>query len=434
MKRDNSGRLLGLVFILLFLPSARLSGQEPSTLRLDEVLRLAHERSPRLRAARERVEATRAMEPGAGLIPDPMFQVGVMNLAIPEFSPTMPASMAPTFQAMQRLPLAGKLSLMGEIAQETTGLDMASAEETWWEVRTDAATAFYRIYEVDRQLEVMRETLGLLRDFETVARSMYSAGRGRQADVLRANVEVSRMEAEVARMTAMRAAAASRLNAVLDQPGETPVPSPILPPLPRETPDGSALTEWSHETRPLLRSMRQELERAGTRRELARKQIWPDLTIGVQYGFGRMAGDYKGMGGASVGFSVPLFAGRRQLKARDEAAAMEGMARARLDQAEATVDARVTEVLADLEQSRTLIRLYREDILPQARAGVESSLSSYRVGAVDFMTLVDAQMAVNRFQSEYYGLLASYGTGIAKLEMTIGRDLPVTDELLTEGS
>jgi len=110
------------------------------------------------------------------------------------------------------------------------------------------------------------------------------------------------------------------------------------------------------------------------------------------------------------------------------------MARARLDQAEATVDARVTEVLADLEQSRTLIRLYREDILPQARAGVESSLSSYRVGAVDFMTLVDAQMAVNRFQSEYYGLLASYGTGIAKLEMTIGRDLPVTDELLTEGS
>jgi outer membrane protein TolC len=427
MKRDNSGRLLGLLCILLVLPAAPLSGQDAPTLRLDEVLRQAEARSPRLRAARERVEATRAMEPGAGLIPDPMFQVGVMNLAIPEFSPTMPASMAPAFQAMQRVPLAGKLSLMGEIAQQTTGIDMASAEETRWEVRTDAATAFYQIYGLDRQLEVMRQTLGLLRDFETVARSMYSAGRGRQADVLRANVEVSRMEAEIARMTSMRAAAASRLNAVLDRPGDAPVASPTLPALPREVPDGSALTEWSHESRPLLRGIRGELERAGTRRELARKEIWPDLTIGVQYGFGRMAGDYKGMGGASVGFSVPLFAGRRQLKARDEAAAMEGMVMARLD-------ARVTEVLADLEQSRTLIRLYREDILPQARAGVESSLSSYRVGAVDFMTLVDAQMAVNRFQSEYFGLLASYGTGIAKLEMTIGRDLPVTDELLTEGS
>jgi hypothetical protein len=65
---------------------------------------------------------------------------------------------------------------------------------------------------------------------------------------------------------------------------------------------------------------------------------------------------------------------------------------------------------------------------------VESSLSSYRVGAVDFMTLLDAEMALNRFQSEYYGLQSSYGKGVAKLEMTIGRDLPVTDELLTEGS
>jgi cobalt-zinc-cadmium efflux system outer membrane protein len=432
MKHPQSGRPLGLLYILLALPLAGLEGQDSTTLQLDEVLRLAGEHSPRLRAAQERVKATRAMEPGAGLIPDPMFQVGVMNLAIPEFSPTMPASMAPAFQATQRLPLAGKLSLRGEMARETTGIDMASAEEAWWEVRTDAATAFYRIYEVERQLEVMRETLGLLREFETVARSMYSAGRGTQADVLRANVEVARMEAEIARVTSKRTAAASRLNAVLDRPGETPVPSPILPPLPEGVPDRSVLKEWSLESRPLLRGIRGELDRAATRRELAHKEIWPDLTIGVQYGFGRMAGDYKGMGGASVGFTVPIFAGRRQLKARDEATAVEGMVRARLEQAEATVDARITEVLADLEQGRTLIRLYREDILPQARAAVESSLSSYRVGAVDFMALVDAQMAANRFEGEYFGLLASYGTSVAELEMTIGRDLPVTDELAVE--
>ena len=192
------------------------------------------------------------------------------------------------------------------------------------------------------------------------------------------------------------------------------------------------LREWALESRPVLAEMRTELDRAGTRKALAEKDIWPDLTVGLQYGLGRMAGDYKSMGGASVGFSIPLYAGRRQFKARDEAAAMEGMVRARFDNALALVDARVGEVLANLEQARALIRLYREEILPQARATVESSLSSYRVGAVDFMTLVDAQMAVNRFEGEYFGLLASYGTSIAQLEMTIGRDLPVTDELLVE--
>ena len=98
------------------------------------------------------------------------------------------------------------------------------------------------------------------------------------------------------------------------------------------------------------------------------------------------------------------------------------------------VDAGIGQTLAELEQARVLIRLYREEILPQARATVESSLSSYRVGSVDFMTLVDAQMAVNRFEGEYYALLASYGTGIATLEMTIGRDIAVTDELIVEES
>jgi outer membrane protein TolC len=122
------------------------------------------------------------------------------------------------------------------------------------------------------------------------------------------------------------------------------------------------------------------------------------------------------------------------MKVRDEAAAMESAARARFEHAFAVVDAQIGAGLADLEQNRTLIRLYREEILPQARATVESSLSSYRVGAVDFMTLLDAQMALNRFEGEYFGLVAAYGSTIARLEMTIGRDLPVTDELLLEES
>jgi len=434
MENTRTRAILGIASLVLAIPFSGLDGQQQQTLRLEELMSLARERSPRVRAALARVEASRAREPGAGLLPDPTFQVGVMNLAVPEFSATMPASMAPTFQAMQRFPIAGKLSLRGEIARQSTEIDVAASEEVWWEVRTEVAAAFYRIYQVDRQIEVMQETLGLLNNFETIARAMYAAGTGRQADVLRANVEVARMEAEIQRMVAMRAGSATRLNALLDQPAETSVPAPTLGPLPSTVPDQATLRDWASEDRPILAELRTELERAGTRRVLAEKDIWPDLTVGIQYGFGRMAGDYKGMGGASVGFSIPLYAGKRQLKARDEAAAVEGMVGARLDQALALVDARIGQALADLEQARTLIRLYREEILPQARATVESSLSSYRVGAVDFMTLVDAQIALNRFQGEYFALLASYGTSIAQLEMTIGRDLPVTDALFVEVS
>lgn len=433
-KNRNMGILLSMVSLALCSSPAGLDGQTREELRLHEVFDLARERSPRVRAALEMVEVARAREPGAGLLPDPNFQVGVMNLALPEFSASMPASMAPTFLAMQRFPIAGKLSLRSDLARQTTEIARFGSDEIWWEVRTDAASAFYQIYQIDGQLEVLGRTLDLLQDFQAVARSMYEAGSGRQADVLRANVEIARMEAEIQRMTAMRTATTSRLNAILNRPSETPIPTPALDPLPASVPDRGVLRDWALETRPALGGLRGDVERAGTRRSLAEKDIWPDLTVGVQYGLGRMSGDLKSMGGASVGFSIPLYAGRRQMKARDEATALESVARARFDQTAAMVDAQIGVGLADLDQARTLIRLYREEILPQARATVESSFSSYRVGAVDFMTLVDAQMALNRFEGEYFGLVAAYGSEIARLEKTIGRDLPVTDELLLEDS
>ena len=63
---------------------------------------------------------------------------------------------------------------------------------------------------------------------------------------------------------------------------------------------------------------------------------------------------------------------------------------------------------------------------------MESSFSSYRVGTVDFMTLVDAEMALDRFEGELFALLANYGASVARLEMTIGRTLPPSGKLLSE--
>ncbi len=403
-----------------------------SVLTLKEVLALAESRNPRLRAALHQVQASRAMEPEAGTLPDPMFEVGVMNLALPEFSADMPASMAPSFQLTQHFPLAGKRGLRQVMAGQATKALQAGSQETWWQVRREASGAFFTLYQVDRQIEVMSETLDLLRDFETVARSLYAAGSGRQADVLRATVEVARMDAEIQRMQAMRKAGAASLNALLDRPADTPVPTPSLPALPLGVPELQTLTQWAQETRPRLLAMSLGVEQAETMEELAKRSIWPDITVGIQYGLGRMAGDYKSMGGAMVGFGLPIHAGKRQYAARDEALAMRLSAEAGLEDARAEIGAEIAMEVAELDRSRSLLALYREDILPQARATVESALNAYRAGTVDFMTLVDAQMAVNRFQGEYFALVSSYGTSLAALEMTIGREIPVADLLILE--
>lgn len=429
--------------------AAPLSGQEPlppppetgvtgavtapaGVLTLQEVLDAARTSNPRLLALRSVADATGAREPTASTLPDPMLQLGIMNVALPDFSANMMTSMAPSVQVMQMVPFPGKLSLRGEVAGYATGMADATVDEAWWEVRTRTATVFYEIYSLDRRIEVMRSTLELLREFETIARAMYSAGTGRQADVLRASVEIARMDGEIERMRAMRTAMAARLNALLDRPSDTPVPTPVLDPLPAEAPARDTLLTWAEETRPVLERGRLGVEQAGSRVDLARRDIWPDFTVGFQYGQRDRGAGVERMGSAMVGFSVPVFASRRQIPARQEAEAMRRMARAELDGLRAEVDARVGELLAELERTRRLIALYRDEILPQARITVESALSSYRVGSVDFMTLVDAEMMVNRYEGELHVLLADHGKAVAGLEAAVGRLLPRTPETMAE--
>ena len=125
-------------------------------------------------------------------------------------------------------------------------------------------------------------------------------------------------------------------------------------------------------------------------------------------------------------------AGRRQLRERDAAAALQRMAEAQLAEMRAGVDAGIGEHVAEIERARSLVSLYESEVLPQAEANVESSLSSYRVGSVDFLTLVDAQKTLDRYEREYYGLLSDYGLHVAELEATVGRELSLTTQKLKE--
>jgi outer membrane protein, heavy metal efflux system len=437
---SNSSVVAAAVVLLLTVEDVAAQ----STMRLNDVYTAARERNPRLQATQSLVNARRAAEPAAGTLPDPQVEVGAMNFSVPGLSANMANSMVPSIQVMQMLPLFGKLALNQRIAAQATQIAQADAEEAWWEVRAQAAMGFYEVYQADREIAIMKETLRLLQEFRKVAQAMYSAGEGRQADVLRAGVEVARMEAEIKRMEAMRIAAGARLNGVLNLAADAPVPSPELPSLPAIIPGADTLRAWAERARPMLARGRTEVEQASSRLSLAKKEIWPDFTVGAQYGQRRavmatvdpaMPPETKTerMSSVMLGFSVPLFAGKRQLKMREEAEAMRQMAHADLTHMRAEINARIGELVAELERNRTLVELYGRDVLPQAEATVQSAFSSYRVGKVDFMTLVDAQMTANKYKQELGALLAEYGADVAELEMTIGRELPVTTALRTEG-
>jgi outer membrane protein TolC len=265
---------------------------------------------------------------------------------------------------------------------------------------------------------------------------MYRVGEGRQADVLRAQVEVARMAEDTLRMQAMRQTMAERLDALLDRAADVPVGAPSLPRFPDSLPARAWLDSVAAAERPMVRAGVREVRAAETNETLARREIIPDLQLGLQYaqrsattagsdamGTPTLERGTERRGSLMLGVSVPLFARSRQLQMREETNAMTRMAQADLAAMRAETRGKVGEAYAALERARRLARLYRTTILPQAEATVASALAAYRTGGVDFMTLLDGRMTVNTYRQELATLDADQGKAWAELEMLTGRAL-----------
>jgi outer membrane protein, heavy metal efflux system len=392
-------------------------------LRLADVYRELEARSPRVRAARAAATAAEARIGPARRPPDPEIQFGLMNRDLPGFGLNEPLGMNQV-QVMQMVPIAGKLGLAARAARAQAAAAGYRATDAFWEQRARAAGLFYDLYQTDRSLEVAQETQQLIRQLAGIAGAMYRVGEARQPDLLRAQVEVSRMAEEIVRMQAMREGQAAQLNALLDHPATDSVPTPELPPVPDELPPGDSLVALALLQRPELHAGEQDVAAAVASEQRARREIWPDLQVGVVYGQrGMPEGGTDRMLSLMLGFSLPIWAGSRQHQMEREADAMRRMAEADLGAMQAETRARVIELAAAIRRSGRLSLLYRGTVLPQAAATVTSALAAYRVGQVDFMTVLDNQMTVNRYRTDLIALDAEGGRAVAELEMLLASSL-----------
>jgi outer membrane protein TolC len=392
-----------------------------STITLSDVYRIAAT-APRATAAGALADAAQARISSAKRPPDPELQLGFMNRSLPSLAPMDPLGMT-QIQLMQMIPMPGKLGLAGRIAADNAAAARARAADVRWDVRAKAAMSYYDLYVTDAQIRIARDTKTLVQDIAKISQVMYSVGDGKQAEVLRAQVEVARMTEEIARMQSMREGMSGRLRAILNMPGAVLIGQTMMPSLPDSLPPLDVLMADAERNRPMIAAGERDVAAADFGVRLARKEIWPDLTVGVQYGWQKGAMGTERMGSLMLGATVPVYARSRQLRMRDEANAMRAMAAADLNEMRADTRGRITELYAEFTKAKNLRALYQTTILPQAEGSVTASFSAYRVGSVNLMTLLDNQMTVNRYRQELVALEAAQGKAIAEIEMLLGRQL-----------
>jgi len=414
------GTLLALTCSIAVAPAAAAQARAVpgDTLTLNEVVALAREANPALSAARLQADAAAERISQAGALPDPQLSLVLMNRPL-DFGTDQPMTMN-SIQWMQRFPWPGKLGYAEERQRHLADADSLDADEMEQQLVSRVKTIYYRMAYMDRAIAIMQGTRDLLRNFLDVSSTRYAVGSGLQQDVLQAQVSVAQMTENITVMQQNRIAMAARLNALMDRDATSPVGALELPASEGELTTVDGLMALAAQVRPALAAARARVEAAGAGYRAARRALYPDFTVSVAYG---QRPQFDDLATFMVGISIPLWARSRQLPLRREMEAMQSMASAKERDLYNETFARLTEVKANADRARSLSQLYANAVLPQARAAVESALSAYQVGRVDYTTLINNELTVNRYEIEAVRLTAEYHQAVAELEALVGTDL-----------
>jgi outer membrane protein TolC len=384
--------------------------------------------NPGLAEMQARAEAMAAIPSQAGSLPDPMVSFNALNFPADTFERDQEPMTQLQIGIEQSLPFPGLLALQERAAGFDADAAVSSVAESRLRLIHKVRRTWWQIFYLDRALEIVDRNQDLLRQFVQIAQTKYKVGEGLQQEVLLAQVELSRLFDRRIELQSLRRQQAARLNALLDRPAGTAVnlPQQVAEGLPAMLPVAQ-LHARAEAARPLLEQRRQEVEAARTRRDVARRDRYPDFKLGAAYGF-RQGEDPDGssrpdFASLRLGMSLPLYAGRKQDRAVDQRNSELLQRQYALRDEWGRVQAEIESALADYQRASEQVQLFKSGIIPQARQSVASMLSGYQVNKVDFLNLVRSQITLYNYETQYWKSLTEANQALARLAAAVGEEV-----------
>ena len=352
-----------------------------------------------------------------------MLGINLLNLPVDNLAFDREPMSGKQISLTQLFPFPGKLGLKEAIAREGAAVEEARYRELRQQVIRDVRQTFYDLFHVDKAVETVEKNRILLQQFVEIATSRYAVGKGLQQDVLKAQVELSRLIDKKINLRQKREILEARLNVLLNRPAGSPVGKPGEPDMVQFDYRLSDLKALAEKNRPLLKAWQALQRQSRDKVKLAKKEYFPDFKVGVAYTQrnvlknGRGGVDYlSGM----FSTSVPLYFWKKQRKKWEESRLMLQSVEANFSDVQNRIFAALDEKLNELRKNRRLLNLYREGIIPQATQALNSAISAYQTDRVDFLTLLNNQMILFNYQLDYFRILSDYLKNIADLEMLTG--------------
>ncbi len=399
-------------FCLILLFPALLLAQEDAA-RLGDLLKQALERNPKIKSVGFEADAISFRIPQERSLPDPMVGFTLKNMGFPKFTLGEEVMSGVGVSFSQPIPFPGKLRLKGEIAGKAFERSKEVRNAVVLGVLKEVKVAYFELYALHKSVAILREQKAFLQRALDLTETKYSVGDGVQSEVLKAQVEISRMDEMITPMAEMIKTLQAQINLLLDFPADRLLGMPQDQGVENLSVSLEDIKKAAAENSPMVKEASLMIEEGGKMVAFARKELSPNFVIGAGWEFkGRLPSMYEVM----VGFEVPLYRKTKQSKMLEESLVRLEGSKSGLVSTKNDVTFMVTENYLKARSAESLIKLYKDAIIPQASLTVESSLASYQVNKTDFLALLTDINTHFSYQMAYYRELAELWSSIARLE------------------
>jgi len=392
----------------------------PTSLR--ELIQEAEEKNPQIAASFHTWQASRNVPKQASALPETQFSVQQFSVGSPRpFAGYSNSDFAYIgFGASQDIPYPGKRRLRARVAEHEADSMEAQTDSMRRTVVANLKMLYFHLAYIQQTLGVLQRSDALLTQVQEAAEARYRVGQGNQQDVLKAQLQHTKILQEIAHHHQEEGLLEAQIKQVLGRSQESAdiVAESLTV---RSLPYAAAeLLQRAREQNPDVHSKQASIRQQDTQVELAHKEFRPDFNVG--YTYEHTASQFKDYYMAS--FSVRLPNRGRQRAALAEAEQNRERARQELDAESQRVLSEVQQQYVRAKTSEERLKIYSDGLVPQSEATFQSALSAYQSNRQDFESLLSGFLDVLNLDLEYRNELVEHESALAELERLTGVDLP----------
>ena len=414
------------VFVLGFAPPGKAQQGIPKgePAKLVDLLSEAERNNPQIHAARQEWQSMQQVPTQVSTLPDPQVALQQVNVGSPRpFAGFTNSDFAYIgLGVSQDFPYPGKLRLRRELASKDAEVAQQKVETIRRAVLSDLKMAYFRTAFLTKQSAILDGDRALLRQMEQAAEVKYRSGMGNQQEVLQAQLEQTKLLREI---TANRLEA-GKIQAELKQLLGRPQTSPDLA---MEELSETSLTRSFDElfsaaqsNNPQIFGARKTVDRQSVAIEIAKKDFYPDFN--TQFMWQRTdPSQFRAYYQFTVGARIPIYRKRKQQPELAQAELDKSKAQSEVEVQMQEVSSTLRQQYVDVENSADLLKMYRDGLLPQAKAELQAGFAAYESNRQDFQALLASFLDLLKLDEEYWQTLSEHEAALGQIEELSGVSL-----------